>query len=161
MRSRFGLSTRFYGGFLFRFIWPCLALFFSSYIVCSQANALSFQMHKGLLEQMFHVNINEIQNDNMSLVLIENENNIGFDEKWTGWSLAPHQIYMDGAMYNALVFEEQSTPMSQVEVNGSLKPPIDIIPIPECPTLFLIGIGLVGIGVFIRYGTMKKIKRVL
>jgi hypothetical protein len=128
---------------------------------CSQANALSFQIHKGLMEQAFYVDIGEIQNDNMSLVLVENENNVGFDKKWTSWSLAPHQIYMEGALYDALIFEEQSIPMSQVEVNSSFEPPIDIIPIPECHTLFLMGIGLVGIGAFIRYGAMRKVKRVL
>lgn len=160
MRSGCDLSIRFYVSFLFRLIRPCLFLSFLLYVDCSQANALSFQINKKSLEQTFHMNIEEIQSDNTNLVLIENAN-IGFDGQWAGRCLAPYPIHIEDTLYDVLIFEEQSILMSQVQVNGSIAPPFDIIPIPECPTLFLIGIGLFGIGAFIRYGAMKNVKRFL
>ena len=154
------MFSRFYSGFLFRLIWPCLVLFFLLYTDCNQAIALSFQMDKKSLGQTFHMNIEEIKSDNKNLVLIENAN-IGYNKQWTDWRLAPHPIHVEGALYYALIFEEQSILISQVQVNGSIAPFVDILPIPECPTLFLLGIGLFGISAFIRYGAMKKVNRFL
>lgn len=158
MRSSCELSVRFSCGFLFRLIWPCLFIFFSLYIDCNQANALSYLMDKKSAELAFYMNIEEIQKDNKSLVWIENTN-IGFDGQWNGWRLAPYPVHIEGALYYALIFEEQSILMSQVQVNSSIAPSVDILPIPECPTLFLMGIGLLGIGAFIRCGAMKKVRR--
>ena len=151
------MSVRFSCGFVSRLIWHCILIFFLLGLDTHHAYALSYLMDETSIDQTFYMNIEEIQNDNNNLVWIENTNMV-YDAKWNGWQLTPYPGHMDGALYYALIFEEQSIFTSQVQMNNSATPPIDILPIPECPTLFLIGIGLLGIGASIRCGAMKKAK---
>jgi hypothetical protein len=137
-----------------------MLLFFLLGLDAQNVHALSYLMDEDSVDQTFYMNIEEIQSDNNNLVWIENTNMV-YDANWNGWQLTHYPGHMDGALYYALIFEEQSFFTSQVQMNNSTTPSIDILPIPECPTLFLIGIGLLGIGAFIRCGAMKKVKGLL
>lgn len=157
MGGRCNLSVRFSCGLVSILIWYCMLICFLLGLDTHHAHALSYLMDENSVDQTFYINIEEIQNNNDSLIWIENTNMV-YNTKWNGWQLTPYPGHMDGALYYALIFEEQSIVTSQVQMNNSTTPSIDILPIPECPTLFLIGIGLLGIGAFIRCGAMKKVK---
>jgi hypothetical protein len=132
-----------------------MLIFFLLALDTHQAHALSYLMDERSIDQTFHMNIEEIHKDNKNLVWIENTNMV-YDAKWNSWQLTPYPGHMDCALYYALIFEEQSILTTQIHMNNSTAPPVDILPIPECPTLFLIGLGLLGMGAFIRCGAIKK-----
>lgn len=138
-----------------KLVWLCLFGAAFAHIDCGQANALSYVMGKDSEEPNFCINIEEIQDDSKNSVWIESTH-MAIDEDWAGWHLAPYPVHMDGALYYAFIFQDQSILVSQVQGNTSGVPSIEILPIPESSTLFLIGIGLIGIGAFIRYESIKK-----
>lgn len=156
MRSSCHFTIRVSADCLYKLIWPCLIGLLC--IDCGQAFALPYRLDNKPADQAFHINIEEIQIDSKSSVWVE-PTSVVYDEDRVGWRLAPYPVHMDGALYYALIFEEQSILVSQVQVNVSIVPRSESLPIPECPTLFLMGIGLLGVAAYIRGETVRKVGR--
>lgn len=151
MRSVYDITVSVSFNFTHRQVWFCLIFLLS--LDCSQVSALPYAIDKKNLGQEFYLNIEEIQNDAKIFYWIE-ASDVIFDENIDGWKLVPYPIHMDGKLYYAFIFEEQSILLSQVQGNTLINPQKNILPIPECPTLVLIGIGLFGI--CIRSKIFKK-----
>ncbi len=139
-------------------IWPCLLVIVLFSLDCNPAYALSYIMDKKALEQAFYMDIEALPGKIQNTIWVDNAT-VALDGDWNTWELAPYPVHMDGALYYALIFEDQSVLISQVQANAPSSHPDHNLPIPESPTLVLLGLGLLGVGAFIRCETAKKVRK--
>ncbi len=160
MLRRGEFSVRIYQVMLFSLSWSGLLFLILLYVDCGQVFALSYVVNLKSDTQLFYTNIEEIQNKVESSFWVEREEG-AYSKSWVGWQLKPYPVHVEGGLYYGLIFDGESISVSQIQPGTSFAPSPEIFPIPESSTLFLMGIGLLGVGGLIRWEVAKKLKRSL